>query len=576
MSAPAISCEVFVDGARLADTGDAWQAGTPTALSGLSTKWGRDGPQDQPDAATCSLTVADKDGDTEFLSVLYVGALLDVYAAALIDAGGPTDVAADGGFGSPIGMRVKADKGTVADDPASDAIAPPGHACKFTLTPDLTAAGWLTVPPAPFTTHPGGWLTVPQISPGEAWTMSIRVKVGPVPPPQLAIQIVGFRDSLSQWGDQLANGPTIAGAAGQYVTVTVPWTVDAYIKPGTYWLGLAVNNITPAKYNQAPAGLTYAATPPGSYGDCRCLWVDDFHLMAPAVTQRRGHVFTGRITDLTATAMAGQAVAVDVIAVDWIADLANQNIGDAPWLAERLDARAARILNKTNVGTGALPVAYIDARCARMLVSWQDVDNQPIYGLMEDLAVSGDGILWPIGYRVLWVEDPETRGSTGTFGPDPGGSGLITVTASRPTGGVVLDSCDVLQDGLELGQTAGDVINRVSLTWLDQTLDEAGKPAPTDITIYVDDTSAGADALGVRCRQCGEPEITALSRARVARVRFELGYRHRSGRRGNRHRAPALGYVRPGRHAAHRHEYAGVDPARPGLVILAGIGRLPL
>ena len=75
-------------------------------------------------------------------------------------------------------------------------------------------------------------------------------------------------------------------------------------------------------------------------------------------------------------------------------------------------------------------------------MSWQDIDNQPLYGLLEDLAVTGDGVLWPLAANTLWIEDPDTRDSAGTLGPDPGGSGLITVTPGRPTGGVgvVLDS----------------------------------------------------------------------------------------------------------------------------------------
>lgn len=487
MTAP-ISCEVFVDGTRLADTAASWAQRTPTALSGLSVEWGRDGPQAQPEIGTCSLVVADADGDTEFLGLLKVGAWLEVNSSTTITTEQPSDVVIDPGFTSPPSSRVEA-TGTAVNDPARDALAPPGHAVKLTQAP--TVQGWVHVPPGPFTSHPGGWLMIPQFVDGQTWQISIMLRAGPIPNPGMRFQVIGFEESNNFNITQIGTARQTGAIVGQYVTISD--TVTALPAQYPLWLGVQITGLISPAWNAVPAGTTWANVGVGAWGEVGAIWLDEMHAYPPLTTARRARVFTGRITDLIASAMGGQAVQVEITATEWTADLANQNLGDVPWLKERLDARAGRICSYA----ARRPSIYLDARCAAFQVSWVDVDNQPLYPLLEDLAITGDGVLWPIARDVLWVEDPETRASVGSLGPDPGGSGLITVYGGRDAGAVLLDSCDVGRDELRLEQNVEDIVTRVALTWLDQTLDEQGNQQPTDVTLYRDDLNAQS-TLGIR------------------------------------------------------------------------------
>lgn len=490
-----ITCEVTVDGTRLADTAEAWQMHEPVALDGLHIQWGRDGPQSQPDLASCTLTVADADGDAEFLGLLHVGAVLEVNASSQIDTGGaPSDVTVDGGFATDLTLRVDATPDlTVTDDPAHDAISAPGHSVKLTAS-STTVFGSVYVPPAPFTTAPGGWGAIPTFDPASPeWTVSLMVRGGPVAM-GLYWELTGFAESTKSAPRTPIGGQitfdTSAGPSGSYVTVGGP-TLDP--TSASVWLGIRIGGVHRVAYADCPVAQTYDGTGAGSYADCDCVWLDELSVMAPSVTTRRATVFSGRITDLAASAM-GAAVSVEITASDWAADLANQNIGDQPWLAERLDARASRIVGYAPAA--GRPAVYVDPRPAALPVSWLDVDNQPLYGLLSDLATSGDALLWPMRVGELWFEDPATRASVGTLGLDSG-SGLVTVTGGRPSGGIALDSCEVLRDELTLEQNVEDVLTRVALTWLDQTLDETGNMQPTETSLYADDTTAQG-TLGVR------------------------------------------------------------------------------
>lgn len=518
MSAPAeITGYVVIGATRLADTGADYAAGKPTALSGLSLTWGRDGPQSQPEVGACTFTVGDREGDADFLGALKVGAPATVYATVKVDRTGSVgvDAAVDPGFASDLNWRLKASV-PVVDDPGRDALAPPGHAAKLSL--NGTEA---VVPIAPFTAHPGGWIGVPRLggldTAGQRWNVTMRYRVGPIAGSNVATwQFRVFTDSAKQAGKPLGNWISFAKQANTYVTIGGYYTIPSTL-PYDYWIGLAVTGDGPAWNTVTPAGLTWAQVPAGSWDDVDTMWLDEFHAIAPPVTYRRATVANGRITDLAASAV-GDTVQVDVTASDWTADLANQNIGAVPWWAERLDDRANHITSYAP----AQPAVAVDARCAAFLVSWVDVDNQPIYGLLQDLATTGDGVLWP-RFGTLWIEDPDTRAALAVLGPDPA-SGLITVSGARgTTGGVVLDSCDVLRDGLTLEQTVEDVVTRVALTWMDQTIDpDTGQTSPTDVSLFVDadvqtQTDYGVRELAISTQLTRSVDGTAVANRKLAR-----------------------------------------------------------
>lgn len=492
MSVGEITGYVYVGSARLADTADDYQSGTPTALAGLSMTWGRDGPQSQPDIGSCSLTVADREGDADFLGALKVGAPLTIYAAVETDTGQPADVAVDPGFGSDLRWRISAPGVVVVDDPGKDAIAPPGHSARLTRS----NASIVVIPVAPFTKHAGGWIGIPRVTgpgmAGQVWRVTVGYRVGPIAGGAIANwQLRYFTDSLKQSGTALTSWASFGKQANTYVTVGGDYVIPADL-PGDYWLGIAIDDSPGPAWNSViPVGLTWAQVPAGSWADVGRAWLDEFHALAPAVNYRRATVFNGRITDLAASAW-GEAVQVAITASDWTAELANENIGTEPFTIERLDSRAENIIGYSSIA----PDTYTDPRCAVFMVSWLDVDKQPVYGLLQDLATTGDGILWP-RFDTLWIEDPDTRSAAVVLAPDPVNGQIVITGARGTTGGIVLDSCDVLRDGLTLEQTAEDIITRVSLTWLDQTLDESGNQQPTDVTLFVDDELA-QDEFGIR------------------------------------------------------------------------------
>lgn len=505
---------VVLGSTRLADTGGDYEAGIPTALAGLSLTWGRDGPQSQPDIGSCSLTVADREGDADFLGALKVGAPLTVYATVKVDTGAAgVDAAVDPGFASDLDWRVHATN-PITDDPGKDAIAPPGHAIRVTL--DNTE---VVVPIAPFTQHPGGWIGVPRISgpgmAGQRWNVTMRYRVGPVAGSNVSYwQFRYFTDSSKQPGKALKNYVSFGKQANTYITIGGYYVIPDNL-PYDYWIGLAAFGAGPAWNTVIPSGLTWAQVPVGTWDEVGASWVDEFHAVAPAVNYRRATVANGRITDLAASAM-GDAVRVEVTASDWTADLANQNIGAAPWNAQRLDARATQIAAYAKNP----PSVAVDARPAAFVVSWVDVDNQPLWGLLQDLATTGDGILWP-RFGSLWIEDPDSRSAVMSLGPDPI-DGMIVISGARgTTGGVVLSSCDVDRDGLTLEQNAEDVITRVALTWQDQTVDGQGNQQPTDVTLYVDDDAAqydyGVRELAVSTQLTKASDGTAVANRKLAR-----------------------------------------------------------
>ena len=81
MTALPVTCELWVDGARYADGQPAEVSADPFALSGLRVTWGRSNTIDQPEAATCSFTIADPPGGAvRFDDTVKLGSTVVVFA----------------------------------------------------------------------------------------------------------------------------------------------------------------------------------------------------------------------------------------------------------------------------------------------------------------------------------------------------------------------------------------------------------------------------------------------------------------------------------------------------------------
>jgi hypothetical protein len=485
MSAPAfdVTCEVYVEGTRLADTGDAFAASTPTVLSGLSMIWGRDNVADQPDAASCSLTVADKGADADFLGLLHVGRQLDVYAAgATGSASQPADIAVDGDFetADPAG-RVYVAGGSAA----VDARASTGTRALRITTAGSASTVW--VPPAPYGTTASDWNALPNVTAGETWTVRLSIWLGPGQ--RGTWQAAMFASPTTHTGTPEGTPVSVPNVAA-YRAVSGTWTVAEGVGYG--WAGGALS-VTLAHWTDATG--TWAAAP-GSWADWATTLIDTLKVMAPPAAVRRVLMFTGRITDLDASKTAA-AVEVAVTASDWTVDLGNDNIGDVPWPVQTITARVARIRQLATI-----PVAVdIDAAIGALNVTWRDVDSQPVYGLLEELATTGDAILWSAfsGSRgfYLWFEDPAQRQNFGVLAWDPVVQLVVITGNARPASGVTLSACDVLEEPVHWAQDVADVITRVDLTWQEQTTDDQGQPAPTERHVQVvDDTAEAPVAAG--------------------------------------------------------------------------------
>lgn len=473
-----ISCEVYVDGNRLADTADEYLESTPTAMAGLKVTWGRSTVVDQPDASTCSFTVGDVGGDADFLSLLHVGHVVDVYAAAAVSSGtAPVDVTVDGSFETAApAARVYVAGGTATADTANPAVD--GRSIRVAPTPVATVA----VPPSPFSTSPTAWNPVPQVAAGQVWTVTLQVALGGVGTGTIA---VGLFPSPAAHAATMTGPPVTIPASSGYQTVTATWTIPA---GAVGWVGAVLTTNTAPRWLDASG--TWAAQTL-TWQQTGATWIDDLHVLAPAGVTHRTMVFSGRITDLIA-AGGGNGVQVDVTAVDRFADLGNDYIGDNPWLVQTISARVKRI-----IALAATPFSVdIATYPAGRSVTWVDIDSQAVAGLISELATTADAVLWSVfaanrGFY-LWMEDPAQRTAISTLTLD-GGSGLVVIVGiERPTGGVTISACYVAED-VRWEQDVSDVLSIVDLTWQEQTVDDQGQPSPTERHVVLTDPVAVAE-----------------------------------------------------------------------------------
>jgi hypothetical protein len=511
-------CVVTVAGSRFADTAAELVAGEPVALAELTVDWGRSNTFDQPSPATCSFTVLDTPGGIVFTERLHVGDPIEVNATGDIAQGTPIDVAVDGGFEAspvgPAGNRVAVVSPTVATIVSAPAIG----TRSVRVTAPTGNRTVLRIPPAAFTPgNAAGWDTIPQLGPNEwTWTASVR------PPLNGRVGVIGIGFA----GPQTPTPTGFAGALTHYVWghlpaawTTVSDTVRATTATQTNWLGVSV--ATDLATWAAPYGESGAPYPwtgaPGTWADYAPTYADDVVLMAPAGgTVRSVLVFAGRITDLSAVIddKAG-TIRIDVVAVDQLADLENRYVGAEPWLAEPFQTRVGRILT----AAGVTVPAVIDEALRALTVSWRDVDNQSAGALLAELAAGVDGVLWSATHSTtgpyLWIEDVAGRVS-GQILVDVGG--IITITddqSERPEGRTTLDGCEIDAYALTWVRDVSDVITRIDATWLEQTVDDDGLPAPTDRSIRVTEPDLEA-AYGVRRLGLSTPLVTAAAATEVA------------------------------------------------------------
>ena len=514
MTGPAgMSCQVYVDDNRLADTADEFLASTPTVLTGLSVTWGRSTVVDQPDVSTCSFTVGDIGGDADFLSLLHVGHIVDVYAGAAVSGGtDPVDVTVDGSFEtSALADRIRVSGGTATLDTGNP------YDGNRAVRLSTQASVRVVIPPGPFSTSPTAWNTIPKAMPGQPWILSAMVQLGSAM--RATLQPVLFTSPAQSDGTPVGNPVGLPGASTDYQQIQAPWTAD---QEG--WLG-AVLTIT---------GVVRWLDLVGPWTAQNWTWIgaggvllDLFQVLAPPQAFEQVLTFSGRITDLEASGPDGR-VEVAVTASDRQADLGNDYIGDNPWLRQTIATRIHRI-----TALAATPVTVtVDAWIGGRFVTWVDIDSQAVAGLLSDLATSADGVMWStfVANRgfALWMEDPAQRQSMATLALSPT-SGLIVITgATRPGVGVAVTACNLIGGDVRWRQDVGDVLSIVDVTWLQQLVDDDGTPNPTETHVVLTDAGAvatyGQRRLGYTTQLTDSADANTIATRLMARSR-SLGWR---------------------------------------------------
>jgi hypothetical protein len=252
-----------------------------------------------------------------------------------------------------------------------------------------------------------------------------------------------------------------------------------------------------------PAGQSWADTP-GSWADYGLAQLDEVAVQYATLTPTRDVlVFTGRITDVdvgVALDVEGvPVITVNMIAADPIAELGNTVVGDQPWLVESIAARADRIMALTNTGISVT----VDNPAAGRPVSWRDVDRQPAAGLIQELATSAAAVAWMATHSTAtgpywYLEDPSTH-RVGLYTLELDEAGLVQIVPASSAGAFTeLSACRLALDPIHWVKSVADVSTAVDVTWRDQTLDDAGKPAPTDRTETITGTTAEITRYGWR------------------------------------------------------------------------------
>lgn len=500
----AISCEVYINDALVADDGESYETGAPTVLTGLQVTWGREDVVSQPNTSTLTCTIAESQGGQAALDLVNVGFPIDVYAGAVLPTtGDPVDVCQDGSFETPLSNRISQASGFLwlADG------TPRTGTKSIRIGTDLLGRTPVypnnpRIPPAPFGTVPEAWDAIPLVRSGSRWSVSFwvhhfntynttrRVHYRPV-------VFTGPRkadawDWVPYEPEQLLLPAPAAGVWTQYT-----FTLDIRDAPRG-WLGIAVWPSDPQSWDELDAVTWDAYDVAVTWENAEMVEFDDLQLFAPPESRTTSLVFSGRITDLVLKPGTPGAE-VTLTAQDTTADMMQDDISDTPWLAQGIVARINRIQAIADV---PFTYRYPPGATNNYVVTWVDVDRQPAYQILQDLASTADLVLWAAFQQLqgffLWYEDPLTRDAVGGLwlNPDTGDVEISYSEDTRPAEGVEISACDLGLDA-EFSQTVADVVTRVDATWQEQTVDDKGQPSPTERYVHVKDTTLES-SYGIR------------------------------------------------------------------------------
>lgn len=535
MVSPTATCELWMDGVRVPDAGVDLLGRQPTALSGLTLSWGRDGPWEQPGPATLTVDILDAWADADFLDQLHVGSPVQTWAEGTIPGGGegwgPNSFdPAQAGLTYPDGPPPA---GTVTST-AGDTLTIVSAALRADQPgPGLTVGPIL--PPrlfSPVGELPTAWDDIPQARPGQTWQLSATVTAPAGVPFTLRPALYTAPYESGAVAGVWTLTPASFTGTGAPLPVTLTATLQQ-IAGGTVaagWLAVQIAaDVVTGRGRWSDMVGTWADQV-GSWDDYdergTHVTVDTIAVQPPGSgTTRRVLVFSGAVSDVKAVPDAG-GLLYTVTAADLGADLGNRVVGDDPWPAQGVAARADVIAGLAGITT--TPRVRVDPPLDQIEVSWRDVDAQPAYTLLQDLATTCGGVLWAATHAVtgpfLWIENPNIRTPAAELELVDGI--IVIVAAARDV--TAVSACDVLLDGVEWWQDTQDTATVVAVTWTEQTVDDDGLPAPTERTVTLVDEAAldryGTRRLSISTELTSEAEAEAMASRALTQARA-VGWR---------------------------------------------------
>ncbi len=494
-----------LNGQPLAATGPELAAGVPTVLSGAKVNWGRSTTVDQPGPSTAAFTVANvPGGPTGWLEALEIGARVDLWASGVFQGGLGDNTLTDPGFETwPVGpLPTSGPLAQVVAGTASVVTAPVSGGARAVSSiapaPGRGATSVIRIPPAPFSADRTAWDHIRTLVTGEsAWlSYAVRAPAGA----QYTVAAWAYQSPSGQQGTRLDGAQTRVGTGDWELVTGGQFTVASPAADVTGWWGGLELTWHPQAWRDMPLGQSWADTA-GSWADYGHLELDDVGLAYATLTPTRDVLaFTGRITDVAMRMDASNMVQVDIIAADPLAELANVVIGDDPWPVESLAARVGRIM-----ALAAAPgVGYqVDSPAAARSVTWRDVDRQAAAGLVQELAASSAAVAWMAthstsGGPYFYLEDPSTR-RVGLYTLQMSDEGLVVIISASSAGVFTeLSATRVVRDPVRWAKSVADVTTALDLTWLEQTVDDKGKPQPTERHVAIQAAQPELDLYGWR------------------------------------------------------------------------------
>jgi hypothetical protein len=308
-------------------------------------------------------------------------------------------------------------------------------------------------------------------------------------------------------------------------TPAAPSVDVTFTPPPGVWLGLHV-----AAHPTSPTWQQLDGTPWEQLG-ATPTWeqlgtfvITAVQLLAPAAgAADSAMVFSGRITDVVAQWDGGDDATLQVIAQDWLAELANRFVGDAPWPAEYLGQRAQRIIDLS----GQPITLTVDGGAYWLIVTYRDVDRQAAAGLLQQLATSAGSVLWTATHivtgQVMRIEDVASRPAALTLTTDVTNLVHVIPSPAAKAHAMPLTACVIDAEPVRFILDTTDTISMVALTWLDQVVDPEPpnpiKPTQRTVEVVAPQTMAaiGARRMSVSTQLTAEADATAQANQWLAR-----------------------------------------------------------